>query len=159
MTAPADLDQLCHAVSLQGATLRSHEELLLALLEGLRSLTECHDQGFKAIKEPRLPPPERNSGDPGTCRGCDSQCSLIFELQPSSFPSDRLKIAYLIPLMSGRVLSWATAVWEQQSDICRHLEDFMEEVRKVFLSPVSGREAAHKMLYLCQNSRGGRLHS
>jgi hypothetical protein len=43
-------------------------------------------------------------------------------------------------------------VWEQQSAICGHLEEFMPEVRKVFESPVSGRKAASKLLDLCQNS-------
>lgn len=148
MTDPADLDSIQHAVSLQGATIGRHEELLQDLLEGLNSLTEHHDQGFKGTmelikelthrlsaipenpqspfpfsgelvqptpvpQEPCLPPPERHSGNFGTCQGFLSQCSLIFELQLSSFPSDRLKIAYIITLMSGRVLSWAMAVWEQ----------------------------------------------
>ena len=51
MTDPTDLDQLHHIVSLQGATIGRHEELFQELLEGLRSLMECHDQGFKAIME------------------------------------------------------------------------------------------------------------
>ena len=51
MTDPVDLDQLCHAVSLQGVSIGRHEELLLDLLDGLRSLTERHNQGFKAIME------------------------------------------------------------------------------------------------------------
>jgi hypothetical protein len=55
--------------------------------------------------------------------------------------------------MSGRALSWATAVREQQSTICCHLEDFMAEVRKVFDSPVSGRVSASNLLELRQNSR------
>jgi hypothetical protein len=50
--------------------------------------------------------------------------------------------------MSGRALSWVKVVCEQQSVICHHLEDFMAEVRKVFDSPVSGREAARKLLEL-----------
>ena len=52
--------------------------------------------------------------------------------------------------MLGRALSWATIVWEQQSAICGHLEEFMAEVRKVFESPVSGRKAASKLLDLRQ---------
>ena len=70
-------------------------------------------------REPRLPPPERYDGDSITCRAFLSQCSLIFELQPSSsFPFDGSRKAYIITLMSGRALNWATAVWEQQSAIC-----------------------------------------
>jgi hypothetical protein len=71
-----------------------------------------------------------------------SQCTIIFKLQPSSFHSDRSRIAYIITLMLGRVLAWTTSAWEQQSAVCLSLEDFVEEVRKVFDSPLSGREAA-----------------
>ena len=62
MTDPADLDQLLHAVSLQGATIGRPQELLLGLLGGLRSLTERHNHGLKVIMEQirelaqRLPP-------------------------------------------------------------------------------------------------------
>ena len=49
MTDPADLDQLRQAVSLQGATIGRHEELLQGRLEGLSSLTEGPDYGLKAI--------------------------------------------------------------------------------------------------------------
>ena len=55
----------------------------------------------------------------------------------------RLRIVDLITLMSGRVLSWATAVLEQQSAICLRLEDFMEEVKKVFDSPGERRPESY----------------
>ncbi|KAJ8010063.1 hypothetical protein DPEC_G00071090 [Dallia pectoralis] len=51
-------------------------------------------------REPRLPPPERFSGEESSCRPFLTQCSLIFELQPSSFPTDRSRIAYLMTLMA-----------------------------------------------------------
>ena len=68
--------------------------------------------------EPRLPPSERFDGESGTSWAFLAQCSLIIELQPSSFPSDHSKIVYLITMMSRRALVWATAVWEQQSAGC-----------------------------------------
>ena len=73
---------------------------------------------------------------------------LFLNYSHLSFPSDRSKIAYIITLMSGRVHSWATEVWEQQSAICGHLAEFMAEVRKVFESPVSGRKSSRKLLDL-----------
>lgn len=106
-----------------------------------------------ASLEPRLPPPECYAGDPGTCRAFLSQCTLILKLKPSSFPSDRSKMAYLITLMSGRALAWATVVWEQQSPVCHSLEEFVAEVRKVFNYPLSGRAASRKLLELRQDSR------
>ena len=81
------------------------------------------------------------------------QCSLIIELQHSSFLSDRSKIAYLITLMSGRALAQATAVWEQESAVCSSLEEFVAKEKKVFDSTLSGRDTARKLLQLRQDSR------
>ena len=89
----------------------------------------------------------------GTCLAFLAQCSLIIELQLSSFPLDHSKIAYLITLISGRALVWATAVWEQQSAVCFSLEEFVVEVKKVFGAPLSRREVARKLLQLRQDSR------
>ncbi|XP_013885218.1 uncharacterized protein LOC106533466, partial [Austrofundulus limnaeus] len=48
--------------------------------------------------EPRLCPPEPYKGDPDQCRPFLTQCEIHFQLQPSSFPNDRAKIAYIISL-------------------------------------------------------------
>lgn len=86
-------------------------------------------------REPCLSPPECFAGDFGTCWAFLSQCSLIFELQPSSLPLDRSKIAYLITLMSGRALVWAMDVSEQQSTVCLSLEEFVAVLWKCSDSP------------------------
>jgi hypothetical protein len=151
MADPADFDQLHHAVSLQGSTIRRHEELLQGLLERLSFLMERHNHGIKAIMEhirelaQRLPVTSEKPQSP----------SNFFHIcgefvHPIPGPP---KIAYIFTLMSGRALSWASAVWEQQSAICSHLEEFMAEVSKVFESPVSGRKVASKLLDLRQNPR------
>lgn len=36
-------------------------------------------------------------GEPGTCRWFVSRCSLVFQIQPTSFPSDRSQVAHVIP--------------------------------------------------------------
>ena len=51
-------------------------------------------------REPPLPPPEHFNGEPSPCQAFLAQCALVFELQLSSFPSDRSKMAFLITLMS-----------------------------------------------------------
>ena len=168
MTDPADSAQLHNTVSLQGATIGKHEELLQNRIEGLHNLEECHDHMFNSLleqatmetsralsdlatsnaspqptpasRELRLPPPERYAGEYGTCRASLAQCSLAFELQPFSFLSDCSRIEYIITLTSGRALAGDTAVWEQESAICFSLEELVTDVRKVFDSLLSGRE-------------------
>jgi hypothetical protein len=51
MTDPADSDKLHNTVSLQGATIGRHEELLHNLVEGLHILAERHDHAFHALLE------------------------------------------------------------------------------------------------------------
>ncbi|KAK3525959.1 hypothetical protein QTP70_011400 [Hemibagrus guttatus] len=104
------------------------------------------------LAEPRLPPPQRFSGDPSACDGFLTQCSLTFELQPSSFPSDRAKIAYVITLLSGKALSWATAVWKAQAPFCSSYTRFVEEFKRVFDHPLSGRQASKNLLTLRQKN-------
>lgn len=125
------------------------------LLDNLSNpvVSSASPQPTPASREPCLPLPERFAGDSGTCQAFHSQCSLIFELQPSSFPSDRLKVLHLITLVSGSALTLATAVWEQQATVCFSLEEFMAEVKKVFDSPLSVREATRKLLCLHQDYR------
>ncbi len=77
-----------------------------------------------SVAEPRLPPPKPFAGDPKSCQGFLTQCSLTFELQPSSFPTDRSKIAYIITLLSDKALSWASAVWQSQDACCESYAAF-----------------------------------
>ncbi len=106
-----------------------------------------------SVAEPRLPPPKPFAGDPKSCQGFLTQCSLTFELQPSSFPTDRSKVAYIITLLSDKVLSWASAVWQSQDACCESYAAFEEEFKRVFDHPVSGREASKRLLTLSQGFR------
>ncbi|KAI2651180.1 Retrotransposon-derived protein PEG10 [Labeo rohita] len=105
------------------------------------------------VAEARLPPPKPFAGDPSSCQGFLTQCSLTFEVQPSSFPKDRSKIAYIITLLSNKALSWASAVWESKDAWCESYAAFEEEFKRVFDHTVSSREASKRLLTLNQGSR------
>ncbi|KAJ8382766.1 hypothetical protein SKAU_G00035440 [Synaphobranchus kaupii] len=68
--------------------------------------------------------------------------SKAFELQPSSFPANRSKVALVIFLFSGKALDWAPATWERQAPVCENFHSFTNEVSKVFNHPRSGQEGA-----------------
>lgn len=104
-------------------------------------------------REPKLPPPQSYDGEPGTCRSFLSQCSVIFELQPTTFPSDRSRVAYIITLLTGRAREWGTAVWDNGDSCCDSLEDFRAEMKRVFDRSHHGREAAREMLRIRQGAR------
>ncbi|KAI2646981.1 Retrotransposon-like protein 1 [Labeo rohita] len=67
--------------------------------------------------EPKLPPPQCFDGSPENCRGFITQCTLIFQLQPSYFPTDSSKVAYIITLLTGKALDWASALWDKESPV------------------------------------------
>ncbi|KAL6488396.1 hypothetical protein MHYP_G00021370 [Metynnis hypsauchen] len=96
--------------------------------------------------------PERYAGDPETCRGFLLQYSLVFEQQPSRFPTERSKVAYMISLLTGRALAWATSLWERASPDTASGESFMRAMRTTFHNPRGGREAAPRLLALSQGT-------
>ncbi len=107
------------------------------------------DQAVRFIK-PRLPLPAFYSGEPQQCRSFLAKCSLYISLQPSSFPTEESKIAFIITLLSGWVALWGTTVWEQKLPCCTSFQSFSEEIRKVFDRAASGREAARFLADLRQ---------
>ena len=115
-------------------------------------------QGFSpppasaAAREPHIPTPERYSGNLGTCGQFLLQCSLVFDLQPTTYNTDKSRIAFIISLLSGRASQWATAVIENNSPVCHSYLEFTKEMRKIFDHPLKGKEAANRLLSLRQGS-------
>ncbi|KAL6484299.1 hypothetical protein MHYP_G00063480 [Metynnis hypsauchen] len=74
-----------------------------------------------------------------TCRGFLLQSSLVFEQQPSLFPTERSKVVYMISLLTGRALAWATSLWELNS-LDTALEDSsIKAMRTTFHNPIRGK--------------------
>ncbi|KAL6465200.1 hypothetical protein MHYP_G00253330 [Metynnis hypsauchen] len=179
---PAELDPIKAALQNQGAAIGRHEQLLHDMMQQLTLLVRAQAEGAQpaststgaaagasaaapALTSP-LPPtdptpirgeasvanPERYAGDPETCRGFLLQCSLVFEQQPSRFPTERSKVAYMTSLLTGRALAWATSLWERASPDTASGESFMRAMRTTFHNPRGGREAAPRLLALSQGT-------
>ena len=178
----ADLDQVKAVLERQGALLGRHQAQLQTVEDSLgaiaTSITDLAAQLQQVqlalvrppqpqlatppdppgppgnlFREPRLPAPALYAGEPGTCRSFLSQCSLVFQLQPATFPSDQSRVAYVITLLAGRAREWGTAVWDSNSPVCLSYQAFIGEMKKVFDRSVHGREAARVMLQIRQGKR------
>ncbi|XP_075444753.1 retrotransposon-derived protein PEG10 [Ascaphus truei] len=103
--------------------------------------------------DPRLPAPHRYSGDPLECRGFLNQCFIQFELTPSRFPSSRTKVAYIVSLLTGDALAWASPIWEQRTDLTQDIGRFTKEFRRVFDTPGRKITAASSLLHISQGDR------
>ncbi|KAL0147091.1 hypothetical protein M9458_057615 [Cirrhinus mrigala] len=109
--------------------------------------------------ELRLNPPAPYSGDPNSCRSFLSQCSLVFALQPSCFPMELSRVAYVITLLVGRAREWGTAMWDGEHACCGSFEVFSEELRKVFDHSARGIEAARALSVLQQRKLSVSVYS
>ena len=109
--------------------------------------------GLPHAREPFVPVPERYGGDFGSCQAFLTQVSLVFELQPQSYASDRARIAYLIGLLTGSAREWGAAIWERQSEECNSYVAFTNVMRKTFDHPVKGRDAGNRLLSIRQGAR------
>ncbi|XP_013856474.1 uncharacterized protein LOC106512393 [Austrofundulus limnaeus] len=103
--------------------------------------------------EPRLCPPERFEGNIDQGRAFLTQCEIQFELQPSSFPSERSKVAYIISLLTGKAKLWGTAEWQRDAVICHRYKDFARELLRVFCPRLPHREASRGLLSIKQGNR------
>ena len=105
------------------------------------------------IREPQLPAPERYEGSPGGCRAFLTQCQLIFELQPQTFPTNAARVAYIVTQLTGRARSWATAMWHAGRPCLRTSGEFMAEMQRVFDRSATGLEAGRDLLRLHQGQK------
>lgn len=176
---PADLQSVRGAVTNQGALLDQHSLALQEIMKGLQELSTSvagiqHRLSAPVgppapapdpaqtppvpvppyHREPQVPTPERYDGDLGSCRAFLLQCGLVFDQQPTSFATDGSKIAFVIGLLRGKALEWASAVWETQSNVASTYPMFTSEMRKLFDHPVRGRDASKRLHALRQGTRG-----
>uniref|UniRef100_A0AAY5KUW2 CCHC-type domain-containing protein n=1 Tax=Esox lucius TaxID=8010 RepID=A0AAY5KUW2_ESOLU len=89
----------------------------------------------------------------GLCRSFLLQCGLVFDQQPRTYPTEKSRIAFVIGLLRGDALKWASAIWERQSPYTQTYSDFTSEMRKVFDHPVRGRDASKRLYSLHQGVR------
>lgn len=88
-------------------------------------------------REPHTVDPEPYSGDPHKCKPFLLQCSLVLGQKPFSYATDEARVQYVVGLLRGRALDWATALWEGSPVFFRSYPLFEDEFKKVFDHSVS----------------------
>lgn len=175
-----EFERIMAALSSFGATLETHGQALSSQRDTLASHAQLLQQYGQSIQklviqtprapdpqpapspppplpptpgpEPRLPAPQRYDGKPGECRGFLTQCELTFELQPSTFLTERAKIAYVITLLTEKARAWATSVWQRQGPECTDFKIFSEDMLRVFDQSVSSADSAKKLMTIRQGT-------
>ncbi len=102
---------------------------------------------------PRLAFPEKFDGEPARCKGFLLQCSLFTNQQPSLYPTDSSRIAFVCSLLTGKALEWVTAVWRMDGSSFPTFNIFLQHFREVFEHPAEGRSAGDQLLTLSQGRK------
>ena len=71
---------------------------------------------------------------------------LVFELQPTTYGSDRAKIAYVLGLLTGRARAWGMAFWHNPLTTDSTFEP--TEMLSVFDHPITSHDVSKQLLSL-----------
>ena len=96
-------------------------------------------------KQPFVSPPEHYYGNIGSYGWFLLQRSHVFDLQPTSYITDKSCIAYTMNLLIERAAQWATALWEEASVVLKSHTYLVREMRRVFDHLIQGSEATSKL--------------
>ncbi|KAI2648330.1 Transposon Tf2-9 polyprotein [Labeo rohita] len=102
---------------------------------------------------PKISLPDKWDGSGTKCDVFLTNLSLVFEFQPSRYPTDRSRIALLTSLLTGQAAEWATAVLKADGDIAHSYPAFTTKLRTVFQHPESEVEVDSRLYHLKQGSR------
>ncbi len=169
----SDVESILSELTNQTTTIQHHERILTEILQRFNSLYLPQNPLSQGVLELPTPPPvflqprpipavplleprprhpERYDGNTRGCRGFITQCSLAFQLQPSSFPTESSRVAYIITLLTWRALEWATALLVHCSPFTSDSEQFLAEMRRVFHHPGGGVGNYQRLLQLTQGA-------
>ncbi|KAK3532671.1 hypothetical protein QTP86_027655 [Hemibagrus guttatus] len=122
----------------------------------LRDLVETLRQALAALSAPAPPSPAATSantassaplcvspmaqpapysGSAEDCNGFILQCSLVLEMQPHLYPTERSKVAFIISQLRGQALLWAESLWSQNSPVTQSYAGFVDHFKEVFGKP------------------------
>lgn len=85
--------------------------------------------------EPRVPTPERFSGDRNKFRAFRNSCELYFALQPCTFSLETTKVGFVISLLRDEPQSWAHRLLEQKAVNLTNLITFLEAMAQLYEDP------------------------
>ncbi|KAK3569927.1 hypothetical protein QTP86_007483 [Hemibagrus guttatus] len=81
------------------------------------------------------------------------KCQLYFEMLPHQFSGDRVKIAFIISLLSGKARHWAESMWTSGSLAMQSLDPFLVHFKNVFGISTSALSVPDELFSLWQANR------
>lgn len=103
----ADSNTVWEALKAPGNAIHKHEQPLTSITASLQEISARHEELHLLLKPPAHPP-----------NWLQGENLVSPTLQPSSYPSERFPVAYIINHLTRRARDEVTAGWERQSTIC-----------------------------------------
>ncbi|KAK3538694.1 hypothetical protein QTP86_013036 [Hemibagrus guttatus] len=92
------------------------------------------------------------SGSVEDCNGFLLQCSLVLEMQPHLYPTERSKVAFVITQLCGQALLRAESLWSQDSPVTQSYAGFVEHFKEVFEKPSCDSSVREELCKLQQGT-------
>ncbi|RXN12185.1 Pol poly [Labeo rohita] len=134
--------------------LKSYQEQLTKL----QSVNEHLTQYIRTLPPPTplivsFALPDKFDCTAKTCKGFVRQIKLYFDHQSDKFATEEKKCAFLMTLLTGKAIDWASAVWDSDSRIKYSLDYFIDQIREVFEYPAGGRDISTQIINIKQGNR------
>ncbi len=151
---PAELTQLQAAFAYQNELIKDFQGHLSSLRAANEHLM-CYIQSLPPTRpDPvRISLPDKFDGSAERCRGFLRQCTIYFDNQPEAFRRDSAKCSFMMSLLTGKALEWASAVWDQDDCLRTSFDYFSKQICEVFEYPAGGRAVSLQLLQLRQGNR------
>ncbi|KAK3528592.1 hypothetical protein QTP70_005003 [Hemibagrus guttatus] len=150
-TDPAELREI---IVRQDSLTRAFQAQLEALTVQLSSVTAAtpRETPIARGESPRLALPDKFDGSADRCRGFLRQCGVFFSHQLGMYSEDGTKCAFLLSLLMGKALEWASAVWDADPLIRASYSHFEEAIREVFEHPAGSKDISVQLMAIRQGS-------
>ncbi|KAI2655938.1 Transposon Tf2-9 polyprotein [Labeo rohita] len=150
---PAEVSNLQAAFAYQSELLKSYQEQLTKL----QSVNE-HLMHYVRSLPPPMPStvsfalPNKFDGTAEQCKGFVRQVKLYFDYQQDRFESEEKRCTFLMTLLMGRALDWASAVWDTDPQFEKSVDYFLQQIHEVFEYPTGGRDISTQILHAKQGN-------
>ncbi|KAI2644715.1 Retrotransposon-derived protein PEG10 [Labeo rohita] len=151
---PAEVSNLQAAFAYQSELLKSYQEQLTKL----QSVNEHLTHYVRSLPPPMpltvsFALPNKFDGTAEQCKGFARQVKLYFDYQQDRFESEEKRCAFLMTLLTGRALDWASAVWDTDPQFKKSVKYFLQQIHEVFEYPAGGRDISTQILHAKQGNR------